>query len=160
MTIVYWREKFPRKTRDWDEYSGLLDRHADEVRGKPFTLNRETYLALEQQSLLGIFTARENGVLVGYSWHILTRSLHDNVLIGRDDLWYVEPAHRGKGIGSELRSKGLAWMLVSGAIRADDFVRERPGAAFTDTILRHMGYQPIGTFYSKHLHQEGPADGK
>jgi len=62
-----------------------------------------SYLNYEQNNRLVIFTARDEGKLVGYAFFILQFSLHYKELsMAANDLFYVRPEYRGRFIGGQL----------------------------------------------------------
>lgn len=90
-----------------DEVGPLLQMHYDEL-----TLNKERvklapiwprYASLEQSGALAVYTARDNGRLVGYSAFFITQHMHYEALtIVANDVLYLHPDHRTGRTGIRL----------------------------------------------------------
>ena len=90
-----------------DEVEPLLKMHYDEL-----TLNKERikldpmwerYAALEQAEALVIYTARDNGKLVGYSAFFVAKHMHYAALtIVANDVLFLHPDHRTGRTGIRL----------------------------------------------------------
>jgi GNAT superfamily N-acetyltransferase len=119
--------------------------HGIEVRGKPLQLDFSRYEQIERDGRLICVVARDDdGVPHGYSWHYWYKSLHFSERVGHDDLWYVTPEHRNKGVGMELRRKGLDWLKRAGAVETSDMIREHGVWPGTMTAL---GYERRGNWW-------------
>ncbi len=85
----------------------LLRRHYEEIAWNkdkiPFNPDVERYRWLEAANMLRIYTAREDGVLVGYAVFCVTQMLHyQDVTQAQNDVVYVDPSRRGAMIGQKL----------------------------------------------------------
>lgn len=83
----------------------LLD-HYREVEWRqdkiPFNPDYDSYRALEKAGALEIYTARDDGALVGYAIFVVSSNLHYRVVQAQNDLFYVKPSHRGIMISQHL----------------------------------------------------------
>lgn len=90
-----------------DEIAGLLEEHYEEL-----TLNKsivklnpnwDKYLALESSNNLQVFTARKNGLLVGYSVFFLDYHIHYvDLLVAVNDLIFMRAEERQGTVGIRL----------------------------------------------------------
>jgi len=109
----------------------------------------ETYAKLEDLGLVKIFTARDNGKLVGYLWVILSPNLHSKgTTVASDDGLFVSKEYRGKQVAQDLirfteqclKEDGLKVFCISGT-------HENP----IGPLMNRMGYTAIETKYQKVL---------
>ncbi len=145
--MIITREKFPTHEQRPD-FKPLWDEHGIEVRGEPLALDFRRYTKIEVEGRLICIVARDNDRPVGYSWHYWYQSLHFDERIGHDDLWYVNPAYRGDGIGQRLRMIGVATLKDAGAVTTSDFIRR---AGTHPTLMTQLGYEAHGTWWRKTL---------
>jgi integrase len=139
-----------------DEALPLLQQHYEEIALNkditPLEPNWSAYVFLEQQSLLHIVTARdEGGKLVGYSAYILAkRNLHYAFSIAESDIFYLDPAHR-KGLnGAHLlrfAEKSLRMIGVERIVTKTKLAPEHD----LGLLLERLGFTPIERVYSKVL---------
>ncbi len=90
-----------------EDAKGLLEAHWEEV-----ALNKDkikidpdwdAYYALQEQGKLDIFTARDEGVLVGYFVVFVSPHIHyKDHLFAKNDLIYLAPSHRKGFTGIKL----------------------------------------------------------
>jgi len=109
----------------YEEAKPMLEAHYIEIATdkaiKPYDPDLERYLAMEEQGMLRIFTARDrpdqeedypmnpltadqrNGRLIGYFVTFVMPGLHyQQTSMAINDIMYVEPAHRGGTVGYRL----------------------------------------------------------
>ena len=131
------------------EMFGEHFREVGEHRELPLDPDIETYVALEVAGSLAIYTARNNeGRLVGYTFWILTNSTHRRtVMVAQQDLFYVDPAHRGywvvgfvKWMDNALRDTGIR-LAIHTVTLTRDFGR----------VLERAGYVHSDKLYTKRL---------
>jgi len=100
-------DSFPRVTFQreriadaWDEALPLMLANHDETGALPgcdFAPDREKFEKIDELGMIRAFTARINGVLVGYAVFIVSPHLHYRDLVwGVQDVVFVLPAHRGR----------------------------------------------------------------
>jgi GNAT superfamily N-acetyltransferase len=116
--ITYARESFDVVLVD---IQPLWLAHYEEIAWKQDKIKLEVdfdkYRKLEKGGVLRIYTAREDGVLIGYAFFILSQNLHYKSLKqAQNDICYVCPAKRGANVGkhllrdfaeTELRAEGV-----------------------------------------------------
>ncbi len=100
------------------EIAPLLERHQAELASFPDILadcDWDFYEAAARAGLLQIFTAREDGALVGYAVFVVRKHPHyrRHTWANNDVLW-VLPAHRRTGVGRAFVSHFLADFTVQG----------------------------------------------
>jgi len=127
----------------------LMKANSEEINifNAPLEIDVEIYEALEEIGHLKCFTARENGVLVGYA--VFTVSGHINYtskLIASQIVIYVKPEFRTLGIRlikhTEVELKKLgAQIIVQGA----------PVISRLGVVLERLGYKELETLYSKEI---------
>jgi GNAT superfamily N-acetyltransferase len=122
-------------------FAALFRSHGIEVRGKPFELDYRRYFQLESDGRLIFIVGRDKNLEsqpIGYSCHFWYRDLHFNERICCDDLWFVMPEYRGRGIGRALKVKGHSMMAAMGAIEAKDTIR---GAFAHTNLMDAIGFK-------------------
>jgi GNAT superfamily N-acetyltransferase len=140
------REPFPLARRYVDFYE-LFDAHGIEARGRPLDLDIVRYAMIEREGRLAFFVARSEAKPVGYSCHYFFAALHGSERLGHDDIWYVKPEHRGRGIGRALKEMGLAWLREKNCVNTEDIIRGKLHAE----LLQSMGYEAWGTKWVRKL---------
>ena len=128
-SVTYRKEEFPRVVNR-DSFGPLFEAHGIEVRGKPFDLDYRRYYSIEAEGRLVWIVASAVGdgarlTPIGYACSFWYRDMHFNERVAADDLWYVAPAHRERGVGkvvklmchAELKKQGV--VLIYDAIRTD-----------------------------------------
>jgi len=145
---------FARETLDqcFEDALPLFRPHYEEVswdKGHiPLEINFKAYLQIEQLGHLVCFTARENGVLVGYTMWLVDYPLeYASTQHAIANTVYMDPAHRnGSGIRllqfaeSELRDMGVR-VLSLDVKRINDWGR----------IAGSLGYEATDTKYQKYI---------
>ena len=134
------------------EMTPLLMAHKDEIclyEDFVFNPDWDLYKYLESNNTLRIFTARENGVLIGYAGYSVEHNLHySDVLHASQDVLYLKPDRRGAMVGVKLikyADEQLAQMgvkLVSHHVKVNnDF----------GPLLERMGYNLAEKIYERRL---------
>jgi GNAT superfamily N-acetyltransferase len=134
------------------EVMPLLKAHFDEIdKGRPeverFNPDVEMYKALDAKGVTLIYSARDDGKLVGYC--ILLRSQshqHKGLEVAHGDVYFVLPKHRYKFIGlgllgfalADIDKRGIRVVRMSTSERCD-----------TGPLLRYLGFEATGTIYTR-----------
>jgi GNAT superfamily N-acetyltransferase len=136
-----------------DEVVLLIQDHFDEVyparKVFKFDMDWDLYSQLENLGLLKIFTARDDGSLVGYLFVVLSPNLHSKgSMLACDDGLYVAKSHRGKSVAKDLvcftehclKKDGVKVFHIVGTT-------EKP----IDSLVKRMGYVKVETKFQKVL---------
>lgn len=149
--ITFQRELVYQVVHEVDE---LLKLHYQEL-----TLNKdrialnpmwERYAALEQADAFVVFTARDNGVLIGYSAFFVNRHMHyGDLVICNNDVLFLHPDHRTGRTGIKLiryceeqavsllkQNFSLTWHAKLGTPLAD--MLQRMGYSIQDIVLSKL----------------------
>lgn len=136
-----------------EDAKGLLESHWEEV-----ALNKDkikvnpdwdAYYALQDQGKLNIFTARDEGVLVGYFVVFVSPHIHyKDHLFAKNDLIYLKPSYRKGFVGVKLikfaekclKEDGVSVMVVNTK-------NHRP----FHKLMMFLGFSPSETLYSKYI---------
>jgi GNAT superfamily N-acetyltransferase len=150
MTITYQQEFLDSCA---DEAKVLLENHWKEIalNKDKIKLNPdwEAYANLEVNGVLRIFTARDNGVLVGYFVVFVHRHIHykDHLFANNDVLFLSEEYRKGftgirliKFAEGCLKSDGVSVLNINTKIH-------KP----FDPIMERMGFNLIERVYSKYI---------
>lgn len=90
----------------WPELFPLFELHYQEVatyHDIPLEVDRLMYEELERLNILRVYTVRHNRELVGYGFYLVSTHLHyKSSLQAKQDLIYIHPDHRRRGLGREL----------------------------------------------------------
>jgi L-amino acid N-acyltransferase YncA len=130
------------------EIIALARQHHVECRvdSEPFELDEQTYDALEELGKLNVFTARDEGELVGYLVNIVTRHMHFNKLVSQHSGWFVRPDKRGIGYKLlKLSEDGLRAMGVQ-KMYGSHMTHKDASAAFN-----RLGWEAKEIHYTKEL---------
>lgn len=133
-----------------EEIKPLLFKHWQEIahyKDIPLDPDWGYYKMLDEKGFLGVYTARENGVLIGYSIYAVKPNPHyKSSLQAHQDIIFIDPEKRGFGkefidwCDSELRSLGV--QVVYHHVKKDhDF----------SPVLRRLGYALVDLIYARRL---------
>jgi GNAT superfamily N-acetyltransferase len=148
------REIFPPPVAT--AFRSLFEAHGMEVRGEPFSLNYKQYHQLEFEGRLVWIVARVGSGVdvgmpigympIGYSCSWWYRDMHFDERCAAEDLWYVCPEYRRRGIGRRLKEAGHEILEKAGVTRIGDNIRD--GGVTTDQMAE-LGFEPWGTRWLK-----------
>lgn len=149
--MVIYQQEFIVDLRE--ECQELIEQHWEEI-----ALNKEkiklnpdfdSYEALEASNNFKVFTARDNGVLVGYFAVIVGRSLHyKDHIFATNDVIYLSKGHRKGFTGIKLikfaekclRDDGVSLMMVNIKVH-------KP----FDKLMEFLGFKCVERVYSKYI---------
>lgn len=142
----------------WAQIYAIADMHWQETEmyrhGQPFAPDAYRYFQFNDMPGIGhlpfftMFTARDEGVLVGYAGMYLTRSMHSQVPIAYEDTWFLIPEYR-KG-----RNALAFYKYVEAECQKAGIVEIGMTAKLTNgagRILEYLGYSFTSKQYTKHL---------
>lgn len=125
----------------WQETEGY--RH-----GQEFNPDAFRYFQYNEIGFHVMFTARDQGRLVGYAGMYFTPSMHTQQLICTEDTWFLLPEYR-KGRNALAFYKFVeAECVRRGVVEIGQTAKLTNGAG---KILEYLGYKPVSLQYSKHL---------
>lgn len=79
----------------------LFQKHYDEVvkhKDIPLQVHDEAYLQLDKHNNYKVYTARKDGVLIGYNNYFISINLHyDDCMQAVQDVIFIDKEHRGFG---------------------------------------------------------------
>ena len=134
-----------------EDIKPLIEKHWELValnQGKiKLNPNWEEYARLDAAGVLRVFTAREDGELVGYCVLVVSRSMHyKDHIFANNDVTFVLPDNRAGATGYQLlkyaedhcAENGISLMNVNTKVHIP-----------FDTLLVGMGFNLIERIYSK-----------
>jgi GNAT superfamily N-acetyltransferase len=146
------REIFPPPV---SEFGSLFEAHGMEVRGKPFRLDFKQYHKIEFDGRLVWVVARDRrhydpleapNRAVGYSCSWWYRDMHFDERCAADDLWYVSPEYRDRGIGQRLKQAAHEILEKAGVVRIGDNIRH---GGVHDDLMAGFNFVSWGTRWVK-----------
>ena len=148
---IKYQQEFLENVRG--EVESLIQSHYGEVYPARDTfdwdMDWDSYEKLEDMGFLKIFTVRDNGLLVGYLWVILSPNLHSiGSVLACDDGLFVAKTHRGQTVAKDL-IQFTERCLKEDGIRVFHIVgtTEKP----INSLMKRMGYTEIETKFQKVL---------
>lgn len=147
--MIFQREK----AHDvFQEMKPLVEKHWREIehyKDIPLDPDYDTYLKMEDLGILRVYTARDEGKLIGYAVFFIKHHLHNkNSLQAVQDLIFIDPEFRG-GLGARF----IMWT-------EKELVKEKVQAVFhhikiatpkTVNMFENMGYELIDVIAGKRL---------
>lgn len=148
MNITYQIENFesiipelkPFVAPHWEELG--LD-HQD----VPVDMNWDLYVQMDNAEKLHVVTTRDDGVLIGYCFHVISTMMHyQSTLHGVADLYYIKPEYRkGKiGVGmfiyaeEQLKALGVVKIVTGTKLHLPH-----------DKLFKSLGYKATETIFTK-----------
>lgn len=143
-----------------EEAKPLLEKHWEEIALDRDTIklnpDYEKYQALEDIGLIHITTAREGGVLIGYSAYFITPNLHyKQVIVAESDIFYISPEYRRGTTALKLfkaAEKALSELGVHKVVSKIKTDHDK------GPLFERMGYRAIEVNYCKTLNKVGGLD--
>lgn len=136
----------------WDEVMALASLHWVGTTGfrrhEPFNPSLARYAAYEQQGCFFCFTARDQGVLVGYFGIYVTPSMHSQLLTATEDTFFLHPDAR-RGLNAVRFIKYVERQLAKMGVHEILFSCESENPAHR--LLTFLKYEPVIQQYRKHL---------
>lgn len=130
----------PLNYSHWEEIANNKD-------VRPLNPDYETYTWLNNNNIVRIFTARDGVTLVGYFIFVVVDHMHYQGWLHADvDIYWIDPAYRKQGIGSEMMKEVETWLQGLGVkqITMMDKVKHSHKSFF-----EYLGYKPVEQMYEK-----------
>lgn len=133
-----------------DEIKPLIQSHWEEIahyKDIPLDPDWDYYRLLDAKGFLGVYTAREEGKLIGYSIYVVKRNPHyKSSLQASQDIIFISPEKRGFGKEfinwCDMELKGIGVQAVYHHVKKDhDF----------SPVLRRLGYTLVDLIYARRL---------
>ena len=134
-----------------NHWQQLFEMHYKEIAWKQDKIalkpDLEKYKILEDKGILIMYSAREDGVLIGYAvWMIMPHMHYSDTKIGSNDVLYVHPNKRGGRTGLnlikysevELKKLGVHSILLH-IKKSFDW----------GNVAERIGYEAVDTIYQK-----------
>jgi hypothetical protein len=136
----------------YEEALPLLRMHWEEVglhrEIMPFDPDVGSYLANEQQGMLHIVTARQDGRMIGYHCSFVRPHVHyASTLTAFTDIYFIEPSKRGiptvavrlfREVKRTLQQRGVRRIITTTKTHLDK-----------SRLLEHLGYSEIERVYEQ-----------
>lgn len=164
----------------WDAIEDMATEQWEEsdynIHGLPLKLDRDRYLRFNELGIFLMFTARDEGLLVGYAGLYLMPSMHTQTPLVTEDTIFLLPAYRGpravirfyRFIEQEyIRIVGFAYpratmmelsfttKLTNGMGRVLEYLDFSRSAM---QYLKQIPLTPVSADSGESLNQEAPAD--
>jgi GNAT superfamily N-acetyltransferase len=105
MSITYQKEHL----KDFiGEFSELLEPHMTEINvsqrlGFTFKPDYARYIKMQEAGVFVVVTCRDEKKLIGYTvFGVMPNIRYSDCKIAKEDLYYILPEYRGKGLGKKL----------------------------------------------------------
>jgi GNAT superfamily N-acetyltransferase len=135
-----------------EEIAPLLERHYRELatfQDIPLKPNWPMYARLAKAGHLPIFTARIDGVMVGYVVYLAITSMHYSIFQAQQDVLWLAPQYRGNHIGAHLINYSEASLRDMGVVLIQQHEKlEHPELGI---LLAKLGYRPMDRIWVKRL---------
>lgn len=146
-SVVFGLEKV---SSVWDEIYPLFEKHWKEVahyQDIPLEPDVELYKKMDEGGSIRVYTAREDGKLIGYSVYVISRNHHyKSVKQASQDVIFIQKDRRGFGksfikwCDEQLKNDGVK-IVVHHVKAAHDF----------GPMLERVGYELVDKIYSRRL---------
>ena len=147
--------QFQRETLStlWPEVRPLLTDHWAEIAHYadiPLEPREDRYAMMEEHDALRVFTAREDGKLIGYACFIVVPHLHyASSLTANQDVLFLLPDYRNVGNGAAFILHCDGQLKAEGVQVVTQHVKH--GVLDFGPLLAAIGYESVETLYSKRL---------
>jgi len=114
----------------------------------PLDIDVDAYNRSAECGNFRYYTARENGVLIGYATYFISRSLRANLLVALQDVFFLVAEHR-KGLTGIKLLRFTEQQLMNDGIGMIQIVVPSDGAL--GQILSKIHYTPTDTVFTKEI---------
>jgi GNAT superfamily N-acetyltransferase len=151
-------QREPLSDQLWGELEPLLAANAHEIPhfldDVPVAPSRAIYDRLAAADALRVYTARDEGRIIGYLAVIVSFSLHQpSATIATLDVLYVEPRHRGSNLGAVLLREAHRDLCAAGCRAMFQNIKADPRLTIAP-LLRRLGYERVDELWAIRLDQE------
>lgn len=145
--ITFQKELF---TDVIDEAMPLIEKHYNEIahfKDIPLDPDIELYKKVEDAGVFHVFTARMDGILVGYAAYFVKPNPHYKTSVQAvQDVLYVDPDHRGFG------KKFIDWIDLHLSSMGVQATYQHTKAAYNfGPLLERLGYVLVDHIYVRRL---------
>ena len=134
----------------WPEIYPLFEKHWNEIahfKDIPLDPDVELYNSLDDLGIMRVFTARDDGKLIGYSVYFVGPHIHFRKSIhATQDVFFINKENRGFGMrflrwcDDELRRDGVQ-VVINAVSQSNDY----------SPVLRRMGYKESEKMFCRRL---------
>jgi len=134
-----------------EEVLPLLGNHHEEIehyKDLEINVGWGVYQKLADAGKVKIYTARRDGVLVGYAVFVITPNLHYSVWQAVQDVFYVDPGERGAMLGTKLikfAEECLTKLEIQSIYHSVNVVHD------FGPLLKRQGYIHTENIYTKRI---------
>lgn len=115
---------------------------------KPLKFKWHVYQVLENSGLCKLFTAREEGMLIGFALYAVHEHLHHDFIQAECTLLAVRPENRSHGIGKKLVQYAEHWFKEHGV---SHMVHHYRVLYHTTPLFERLGFKLEDVSYVKEL---------
>lgn len=126
------------------KFEDLLREHSDEIYGTQQDVDYGTYLMLEEEGKHALIFCLYEEEILGYASLIHSHNIHLKAPVTLCDAIYVDPACRGKGVGSDLLTLAERASEEAGSVKLNVHMKQAGR-------LQDLGYQEQEIVYTKFL---------
>lgn len=139
----------------WSEFYSMIGDHCEETLHGGCSVDREVLEMLDTAETLRFYTARYNGVAVGYSLFVVDFNLVNKTQkVAKNIGIYLKPSHRKGYTASQLLDYTERRLFAEGVVEIHQSV---PEGSKLDVLLSKKGYYSSEVVYCKGFH---PLDGE
>lgn len=149
--IIFARESI---ASFFDDALPLFEKHFKEVshfQDIPLNIDLDTYQLIDANGALRIFTARQDGELVGYAvFFVKLNPRYSTSLQANQDILFINPSCRAKGFGQNLIAFCDEQLKAEGVQVVYQHVKATPKLNF-GPLLERMNYELVDLIFAKRL---------
>lgn len=150
MSVTFQEEGFASVD---EHFFDLFRQHYEEIawRKDKIKLNpdMDKYKAMADNGMAKMYTAREDGAIVGYAIWFLVKHLHyKDTLKAMNDILYVAPEKRGGMLGMNLIRYSEQELIKHGVHTVGLHIKKSFDWGY---VAERMGFEPVETLYEKYV---------
>lgn len=148
-TLIFAKESI---AEIWDQFLEIAEKHWLETEAyrhqQKLNPDKQRYVQYEQMGIYHLFTARDEGALVGYGGFYIMPSMHTQQLIAMEDTYYLAPEYR-KGWNAVRFLKFMeAYGVGKGVVESS--LSTKTSNPKAERMLQYLGYGFVEKRWSKH----------
>lgn len=136
----------------WNEFMALANAHwvdtEEYQKGEIFRPDKNRYCHFNDIGYLRVYTARDDGRLIGYAGMYVTRNMHTQEMLSSEDYWFLEDNYRRTRTSVRFYHF-VEQSLIDLGVTTITMTVSLNNASQASQLLEKLGYRHVSSSYTK-----------